>query len=167
MNIGKHVVIPLEEYNRLKESNYLANDVIVNPKKKEFIKSGNEMRNVWNRDDLPPDEKIKHFTKELNNFKRRYDELTKPKPMEMILKNNERSTEYDDDIDLVKKNVLQSISKSNKGNAELLIDYLKTKPNIIKWNDHGEMIFRNEVIPGSNMTDMIIDSYKLKEKHDT
>ena len=79
-----------------------------------------------NRDDLHDDEKIKHFTDELNNLKKRYDELVKPKPIEMIMKTSFSEMEEK------KERVMQSVSKSNKTSAELLIDYPKTKPNIIK-----------------------------------
>ena len=155
MNTGKkHVVISQEEYDRLKESS-INHHVIVNPEKREMKKSENEMREVWNRDDLHTDEKIEHFTKELNNLKQRYDEMKKPRPLEMIMKTTNSDVENKDNF---KERVLQSASKSNRANVELLIDYLKTKPNIIKWNDQGELIFRDQVIPGSNMTDMIIDA---------
>lgn len=119
------------------------------------------MRDIWKRDDIPADEKIKHFTNELNNLKRRYDELVKPKPIEMIMKTSSSEAKKKD---MLKERVLQTVSKSNKRNAELLIDYLKTKPNIIKWNEHDEMIFRDQVIPGSNMIDMIIDTVTSRKR---
>lgn len=65
------------------------------------------MQIVWTRDELPVDEKIRIFNDELNNLKRRYDLLTKPKPMEVIVKK-----EKDDDTenqDIVQENVTQSV----------------------------------------------------------
>ena len=37
------------------------------------------MKSVWERDDLPPDEKVKVFTNELNALQRYRDSLIKPK----------------------------------------------------------------------------------------
>lgn len=155
MNGGKkYIVISQEEYARLKEGKQ-ASESIIHPEKRELKKSEKEMRDIWTRDDLPVDEKIRIFTDELNNLKMRYDSLIKPKSMEVIFKNDH---EKDSKRDIIEESIIQSVSKSSKANAQLLIDYLKTKPEIIKWNQQGEMLFRDEAISGSNITDMIIDT---------
>lgn len=159
MNGGeKYVVISQEEYERLKETPIK----LVNPEKREMKKSEIEMSNVWNRD-LPNDEKIRVFTEELNNLKSRYDALLKPKPLEVFMKKKEEEPKKDEK-DIIQESIIQSVPKTSKVEAKLVLDYLKLKSNTISWNDMGEIIFHGEVIPGSNITDMIIDTVTNRKR---
>ena len=54
--------------------------------------------------------------------------------------------------------ILKSVPKGSQNEAKLLLDHLKLQPNIIKWNNIGEMVFHDEVIDGSNITDLILES---------
>jgi hypothetical protein len=159
MNGGKkYVVISQEEYERLKETPIK----LVNPEKREMKKSEIEMSNVWNRD-LPNDEKIRVFTEELNNLKSRYDALLKPKPLEVFMKKKEEEPKKDEK-DIIQESIIHSVPKTSKVEAKLVLDYLKLKSNTISWNDMGEIIFHGEVIPGSNITDMIIDTVTNRKR---
>ena len=46
-------------------------------KKNELIKSEEEMQNIWNTS-VPPHEKVKQFTEELNKFKLLLKTMTEP-----------------------------------------------------------------------------------------
>ena len=56
------------------------------PEKLAMLKAGEEMKNVWNRSDLSQDEKVKHYTNEMNHFKLPHKTLTTPTPIEMKLR---------------------------------------------------------------------------------
>ena len=47
------------------------------PEKNELIKSEEEMQNVWNTS-VPPHEKVKQFTEELNKFRSLLKTMTEP-----------------------------------------------------------------------------------------
>ena len=158
MNGGKkYVVISQEEYDRLKRTE------TINPIKKDMKKSEHEMNNVWEKD-VPTDEKIRLFTDELNNMKRRYETLVKPKPLEVVMKNAE-TEESKQKTNVIEEGLLQTVPKASKHHAKVLMDYLKTKEDILKWNDFGEMIFKGQVIPGSNITDMIVDTVTNRKRN--
>ena len=164
MNGGKkHVVISLEEYERLKN----AGGGIVNPLKRDMQKSEREMSSALNnKSTVPIDERIRQFTEELNNMKSRYDGLTRQKPLEIIMKSTNPVLKEESKKDIIEESVMQTASKTNKADAKLMLDYLKSKPDIIKWNELGEVIFRGEHVPGSNITDLIIDAVSKRKKSD-
>ena len=91
MHGKKYVVISQEEYKNLKNKH--SHSRLENPEKSDLHRSETEMKNVLNKD-IPSDEKIRLFTDEFNNFKKRYDGLMKPKPLKVIMeKKNEEEKE--------------------------------------------------------------------------
>jgi len=52
-------------------------------------------------------------------------------------------------------NIVKSLPKSSQTEGELLLDHLKNHSDIIKWNERGEIIFKGDVVPGSNLTDLV------------
>lgn len=147
MNVGKkHVVISVEEYERLKDNSA----DFMNPEKRDLKKSANEMKHVWERN-IPADEQIRLFTDELNNLKKRYDTLKKPKPLEIVMKNEGVEKEF------MVSNIIESLPTTSQRDGLLLINHLKSRPDIIKWNEKGEVIFRGDTLIGSNIIDLISD----------
>lgn len=51
--------------------------------------------------------------------------------------------------------ILNSVSSSIRPQATQLLDYLKTSPDLLKWNERGEIIYKNNLIPNSNLSDLI------------
>lgn len=50
--------------------------------------------------------------------------------------------------------VLRSVPSTIKQYASQLLQYLKTSPDIIKWNQRGEIIYKNNLIANSNIADL-------------
>ena len=92
--------------------------------------------------DLPDDEKAKRCTITLNKF-RYYDES----PVTPVAKK-------DDDI-------LQSIQSNQQYKAKRLLQQLK-KNSDIKFDDDGQMIYRQSLVPNSNVSDLLTDVLKKK-----
>lgn len=57
--------------------------------------------------------------------------------------------------------VIRSVSNKMQRKAGLLLDHLK-KSNVIQWNDDGEISYRGEPIPGSNIVDLVTNTMKTK-----
>ena len=53
------------------------------------------------------------------------------------------------------ENLIKSLPKSSQNEASLMIEHLKSHPEIISWNSKGEIIFKGDRIPDSNLTDLI------------
>lgn len=144
----KYVVISQQEYDMLRSK---TESTIHNPEKRELHRAEAEMKNVLDRE-IPEDEKIRLFTEELNSLKSRYEKLTKPKPLKVVMEKNDDAPEKSYSLE---DNIVKSLPKSSQAEGELLLNHLKNHPDVIKWNDRGEIIFKGDVIPGSNLTDLI------------
>ena len=161
------MIISEEEYERLKKR-----PKISNPIKREFFESEKQMKDVLNESEIPNDEKIRLFTENLNHMKKQYDELIKPKQVRLAT-NQEKDPEEPiakEEESLVNKpslenSLIKSLAKSNQVTAELILNHLKNFPKIIKWNEFGELIYKDETIRESNLTDLI--SNVLSQKKST
>ena len=61
--------------------------------------------------------------------------------------------------------ILNSVHPRFKKQAEYLLQLLKSHPNIIRWNECGELIYKNQIFPKSNLADMfnlIFSNRKIK-----
>lgn len=145
----KYVVISREEYEMLK--NKICNEnKLHNPEKRELQRSEMEIKHVWDKD-IPADEKIRLFTEELNNLKSRYDELTKAKPLKVVMEKNLE----DNKNNAMDSNIIKSLPKNSQSEGELILNHLRKYPEVITWNERGEIIFKGDVVPGSNLTDLV------------
>lgn len=161
----KYVVISQEEYQMLKqkqpdkrpETKIIINSEkreLLNPEKVEMERSEAEMENIWDKQ-LPIDEKIRLFTEELNNLKKRYEKLKRPRGNFIEKANNKKEKEKEDMSPTMEENLLKSLPTMSRNNGTILLDHLKKYPKILSWSDNGEVSFKGDLIPGSNLTDLI------------
>lgn len=106
----------------------------------------------------------------LFHFLRRYEQYknaraTPPPPMasQPLPSPPPPSTQSDS---VVVKEVLDTVPKSFKRKAELLLDRVKRDPHLA-WNDQGELIVRGQVINHSNIADLVNDALRTRRGHPT
>ena len=156
----KYIVISPEDYDILKQHQTAVHEK--QPERSDMEKSSNEMKNIWNRN-MEADEKVHIYTEELNNFKSRYNDLIAP--MEVKIKNNtDTSSIKRENKFSLDESIVNSLPKSSKTHAKRLIDYLKTHPEIINWNDKGEIMYHGRLINGSNISDLVMDAMNNRSK---
>ena len=140
----KHFVMPQEIYDRLMaHSTTTISSIMQQPEKKALMKSEQEMKNVWEREDLPDDEKVRMYTRKMNNFKHFYDLLTQRKPVPVVLQNETKADEEKEDDDTTKfeNDLISSLLKTACGHGQNLLNYLKSHSNNkVDWNREGEFI---------------------------
>ncbi|XP_057299226.1 uncharacterized protein LOC130629866 [Hydractinia symbiolongicarpus] len=165
------------------------------PEKLAMLKADREMKDVWNRPELSDDEKVKQYTKEMNTFKTFHDTLTAPRPMEVKFDvNNNSSKNNNKDNNTVEKDkklhvaataadasaakalqprpppsteyVISNLPKSMKKTAGLLEQYLRQYSDRVAWNERGELIYRGDIIRGSNVSDLFRNILTKTGKHD-
>ena len=174
MNFGKkYVVILKEEYERLKnnpsceeetDNNALPPPPLVDPELKDLQKSSLKMKRVWDGDEVPRDEKIRRFTEELNNLKSRYDSLTQEpstfqrNPKMFSNANNAKGTDVNETVTKkysIEDKIIDSLPKSSKNQGILLLNHLKKFPKVVKWDENGNIVFKGERFPTTNLQQMI------------
>lgn len=126
------------------------------PSKKQLSEFDKEMQKVLNSD-LQDFEKLQLYY-DLLKRKMNLQDFNPPLKIDATEKDEtskpvkdgtlENSTNSED-------NILKMIPIGVQKQAEQLLQYLKTYPNILRWNDRGEIIYKDQLIPKSNLTDLI------------
>ena len=145
----KYVLLPLEVYESLlqKADKHNISNILAKPEKSALNNADNNMKNVWERDDLPPDEKVKAFTKELNSLQRYRDSMIKLR--EPVMKGEKDDIKAKDDIkvkDTIEEKkdsvpskpeleeVLGVLPKTIRKEASQILRFLKSNPVNVSWN---------------------------------
>ena len=121
------------------------------------------MQNVWDSS-VPPHEKVKLFTEELNKFKSLLKTVAEPLKVQMqqqdvqetpsINSNNKISMKesYEND-----ETIFQGLEKANHKKGIALLEFLKMDPDRIMCNGKGELIYQGKNFYGSNISNLISD----------
>ena len=169
----KYVLLPLEVYESLlqKADKHNISNILAKPEKSALNNADNNMKNVWERDDLPPDEKVKAFTKELNSLQRYRDSMIKSR--EPIVKGEKDDIKAKDTIEEKKdsvpskpelEEVLGVLPKTIRKEASQILRFLKSNPENISWNKDKELIYKGTVLRGSNIGDLLLDTLSNRKK---
>ena len=140
------------------------------PKSPEFqstVGLRSELDGIEHRDDLTPEEKVALYGHQLHRY-RQYLQQTRhpapattpvPSPAEVPAMGDSRppgpsSTELEEQI-------IKSVAKPGQKKAGLLLDHLK-KSKVLTWNSEGEISYRGQRVPDSNIVDLITESQRQK-----
>ena len=59
--------------------------------------------------------------------------------------------------------ILGNIPKTMRGRASMLLDRLKTRPDVVSWDNTGQVVVDGKTIPQSNITDLISDAMRARK----
>ena len=160
----KFLVIAPEEYELMVKNNSKKDSVssfnnskLLEPPEKVALHQSNEkIQNVWDRRDLEEDEKVRLFMEEFKKFKTYYDQLSRPKVVEIRSSNNSERNEY---LDASSSPFLDGLGKNHKATAQKLMKHLEEHGGeSVKWNKNsGELVYNGITLPASNITDLLKD----------
>ena len=121
------------------------------------------LQEILNRQDIPPDEKVKLYSNYLQQYltlRERQTELYRT-PASVSLTKEEPPTEAVP-ADTVESEVLRSVPKTMQKQATLLLERIKQDPEM-QWTPRGELVIRQQTIPQSNMVDLINDLLRKRK----
>jgi hypothetical protein len=64
--------------------------------------------------------------------------------------------------DLIINKILESVPKTMKAKAQLLLKKMKSSPDI-SWNEKGELKYKGETVQGSNVVDLVNDVLRKRK----
>ena len=117
------------------------------------------MQNIWSTS-VPPHEKVKHFTEELNKFRSLLKRITEPvkvpihQQAETVKPSCTTSTKESRTLE-IDGTIAQGLAKVNRKMGSILLDFLKIHPDKLMWNEKREMIYQWKTFYGSNMKNLI------------
>ena len=172
----KYVLLSPEVYESLIQQSTNQNSVsILNPPEKNAMNNAeSNLKNVWDRKDLPEDEKVKYFTKELNSLKRYRDSMLSPK--QTSTKNKDEAEKHKDNYDppsssppvisneIKIEEIVSVLPKSIRKEASQILMFIKSNPDKLSWNRDKELIYAGSILHGSNIADLLVDTLSNRKK---
>ena len=134
----KFLVIPSDMYDRIIKRSTKS----YQHEKNDLIKSKGEMQNIWNTS-VPPHEKVKQFTEELNKFRSLLKTTTEPVKVQIhqqaeTVRSSDDTSTQESTTNEIDGTIVQDLAKANRKKCSILLDFLKTHPDKLMWNEKGE-----------------------------
>ena len=100
-----------------------------------------KMQTILEREDLSADERLKLYDQSFTRYLNVYDDY-RPRPVAVAPEPVKQ--------DLIDNEILESVPKSMKAKAQLLLKKMKSNPDI-SWNEKGELKYKGETAQGRNV----------------
>jgi len=120
-----------------------------------------KMRSILEREDLPTDERLKHYDQSLTRYMNVYDEY-RPRAAVSRVSTSPPAVIETETKDAIEEEILQSVPKTMKTKAELLVRKMKADPNIA-WSDKGELTYRGETVRRRNVVYLVKDVLRTRK----
>jgi hypothetical protein len=112
-----------------------------------------KMQTILEREDLLADERLKLYDQSFTRYLNVYDNF-RPRPVAVA---PEPVKQY-----LIDEEILESVPKTMKAKAQLLLNKMKSKTDI-SWNEKGELKYKRETVQGSNVVDLVNDVLRKRK----
>ena len=113
-----------------------------------------KMQTILEREDLSADEFLKLHDQSFTRYLNVHDNY-RSRPVTVASEPVKQ--------DLIDNEILESVPKTMKAKAQLLLKKMKSSPDI-SWNEKGELKYKGETVQGSNVVNLVYDLL-LKRKH--
>jgi len=148
------------------------------PLVKTAVTLDEEMKSVMERPDLPDDEKATLYQQLLQRYltyrdKRRTEPVTVRVLSSPTTVTNTATTDANTDgkspstpVSSGKEDqsILEAFPKTMKARARQMLNVIKHKGgDIIGYNDQGQLLYNKQVVPGSNVSDLIRDAMQKRQ----
>ena len=168
----KMVLISDEEYRQLKNSKSNMN-LLTQGKAdtNELVNAYSDMKDALENDSLPEDVKADKYTKSLNHFdtfkqkvehRRLFPENQFQTKSDVV--NKDALDDYGDMNGRIHQQIMDTVPKTYQKQASLLLNHINKHSNIIRWNDKGEVVHNGNVLPQSNIVDLVTDLVRNRVK---
>ena len=132
------------------------------------------MSQILQLDDMSNEERVNAYNEAQRKFLLQQKKYLykKKKPVSVVVKNlpeleksPAENIETTDDAtpDEIEENIIDSVPSSMKQRAKSLIKMIKSGTDMT-WNDKGELVYKDQVVPGTNIVDLVNDALR-KRKH--
>ena len=110
-----------------------------------------KMQTILEREDLSADERLKLYDQSFTRYLNVHDDY-RPRLVISRVSTSPPPVTETETKDAIEEEILQSVPKTMKTKAELLVRKMKADPKIA-WSDKGELTYKGETVRGSNVVD--------------
>jgi hypothetical protein len=108
-----------------------------------------KMQTILDSENIPTDQRLKLYDQSLYIYLNVFDDY-RPKPEVST------PTPESESPDPIESEILDSVPKTTRGKAELLLKKMKTNRDIT-WNEKGELKYKDKIVHVSNIVDLVND----------
>ena len=163
-------LVPEEMLDKFERKQKLETSPIIS----NLLQSDKRMSDILERSDLGDDEKQKLYNMDMQRFLelrqqknsqvptvrfapniQEGNEAIPPEPLEAQLP---QSSEDD---------IVANLPKTHRTRAIRLLNRLKARPDVITWDDTGQVNIEGETIPNPNITDLVSDAMRSRKNFDS
>ena len=120
-----------------------------------------KMESILEREDLSTDERLKLYDQSLTRYLNVHDDY-RPRPVVSKVSTSPPAVIETQTKDAIEEEILESVPKTMKTKAELLVRKMKADPNIA-WSEKGELKYKGETVRGSNVVDLVNDVLRKRK----
>jgi hypothetical protein len=120
-----------------------------------------KMESILEREDLSTDERFKLYDQSFTRYLNVHDDY-RPRPVVSRVSTSPPAVIATEKKDAIKEEILESVPKTMKTKAELLIRKMKADPNIA-WIEKGELKYKGETVRGSNVVELVNDVLRKRK----
>jgi hypothetical protein len=155
-NAKKMILVPESTFLRLKKADA--------PQDRQLVSLDSEMQHIMGRTDLADIDKVKLYNQHLQRYlaiSNRPPKTSNIKPISVekgdLETNDNHQNATPNILNTVDQRILRSVPKIHNRKTEQLIAVMKEHPDILKWNAQGQVFFKGDPIPESNIVDLVND----------
>ena len=120
-----------------------------------------KMESILEREDLSTEERLKLYDQSFTRYLNVHDDY-RPRPMVSKVSTSPPAVIETEIEDAIEEEILESVPKTMKTKAELLVRKMKADPNIA-WSEKGELKYKGETVRGSNVVDLVNDVLRKRK----
>ena len=127
----------------------------LSPNLRKYYEARQEMNDWLEKDDMPEDTKATMYAQQLQRVKQLKNQVVRPEPSpvqmithtEQTMTSESDSTTSSQQLNATDKQIIDSVPKTMQNLAKLLIQKLKDHPDVISWNDNGQLVLEGSIVP--------------------
>ncbi|KAF8789253.1 hypothetical protein HNY73_007202 [Argiope bruennichi] len=118
-------------------------------------------QNILQRKDLPESEKVNQYLQILQKFVKIQQSQHEEKE---LLENQEPETISEIKEDAITTRILQSAPVKYVNTAKNILDFLKANHSTLSWTPEGEVVYKGQRIPRTNIVSLVTDLLRNRKK---
>ena len=163
MTTRKMILVPertMEELKQWRERSL--NPLPHTPEVASTVRLGRELDTIVDRDDLTPEAKVAKFGSELHRYRTYLQQARHPEEQrtwktETVPEAKPNMSTEDQDLMTA---ITSSVSTQLKPKVPLIFKHLKKHSDILTWEKDGQLQYKGQTIPGTNMVDLVTDALR-------
>jgi hypothetical protein len=160
------ILVPEDAFARFEQKLKLETSPLLN----NMMQKETEMSDILQRKDIEDDEKQKLYYANLERYMNIMQQKSKEIPTVQLATNNDESDKTEitpqETSKLSDSVIVENVPRTMRPQAIAILNRLKTRSDVISWDENGQVRLNNVDIPHSNISDMISDAVR-KRKHCT